>query len=204
MDTFWFIVVASLLVASSITVGVIRNRRFRKKEEFHQETAARLSLDMAYASQTDFAFFGEYRGYAFRIEPVNLAPPGSKTPSWFLRLSIPMTNPLRKMIRISRRDLKASVLEQIIPMARPDSVSHDMESWLDIQTNDLMFSSVILSENVKISIHQAFRALSAGVLGVEDAELLCVFPGLLSDSDQQTNTLLAAEVMCDIKDELQA
>ena len=202
MNTTLFIVAASLLAAGSIGVGVFRNRRFKAKELLHLTLAESLGLELAFASPQQYSIFGHYNSYPVRIEGVNLARPGSKEAAWFTHTSIPMTNPLRKMIRVSKRHSGFEELESLVQVARPDSVSHDLSDELDIQTNDLMFASVILSENVKISLHQLFQQVPAGVLAIEDDSLFMTFPGLMTNEEQQQISSLAVQTLTDIKDEL--
>lgn len=202
MDTIWFVIIAIILTAGSITIGVIRNRRFKAAEDFHAQLAARLSLDTAYASPSSYSIFGTHRDYPTKILPVNLALPGSKGPKWFTKVTIPVINPIRKMVRISRRSDQFGELENLVQVARIDSVSHDLEPWLDIQTNDLMFSSILLSENVKISIHQIFSQLVSGLLYIEDDELSLLIPGLMNTQKEIDVVFLGAQTLCDVKDEL--
>lgn len=202
MDTAWFIIFAIILTLGTIAIAVIRNRRFKAAEDLHASLGKRLTLDIAYASPIDYTIFGNHRGYPVKILPINLAAPGTKEPRWFTKAVIPMVNPVRKMLRISRRSPQFSELENLVQVARVDSVSHDLESWLDIQTNDLMFASIILSENAKISIHQVFNQLVSGLLYIEDDELALVIPGLLQSEAETELAYLAAQTLCDLKDEL--
>lgn len=202
MNTIWFIILAVILTLGSIVIGVIRNRRFKAAEDLHASLGRRLGLDIAYTSPIDYTLFGSHRGYPVKVQPINLAIPGTKQPKWFTKVHIPMINPVRKMLRISRRSDQFSELENLVQVARADSVSHDLEPWLDIQTNDLMFSSIVLSENVKISIHQVFRQLTSGLLYIEDDELSLVVPGLLGSEKEIEVVYLAVQTLCDLKDEL--
>ena len=204
MDTIWFVVLAIVLAGGSIAIGIIRNRRFQQKEALHSKLAANLGLDLAYASDQDYSLFGKYREYSLRIEPINLAAPGAKTPAWYTKGSIPMVNPVRKMIRIARRNDSFPELEKLVQVGAISSMQHDLEPWLDIQSNDLMFASIILTENTKISTHKAFRNLNAGLVYIEDEELSFVMPGLLTDERHLESVVLGMELLCDIKDELNA
>lgn len=202
MDTIWFIILAIVITLGAIAIGVIRNRRFKRLEQLHTDLASSLGLDTAFSSPSSYSIFGTHREYPVKISPLNLALPGNKEPVWVTKVSIPMVNPVRKMIRVARRSPDHDELESIVQVAKVDSVSHDLEPWLDIQTNDLMFSSIILSENVKISIHQVFRQLTSGVLYIEDDELAIVMPGLIKTTEQSHLASLGASTLCDIKDEL--
>lgn len=202
MDTVWFIILAIILTLGTITIGVIRNRRFKAIEDLHVSLGKRLDLDIAFASPVSYTLFGSHRGYSIKVQPQNLAIPGDKKPKWFTKVGIPMVNPVRKMLRISRRSPQFTELENLVQVARVDSVSHDLEPWLDIQTNDLMFASIILSENVKISIHQVFHQLISGLLYIEDDEIALVIPGLLRSDEELKLAYLAAQTLCDMKDEL--
>lgn len=168
----------------------------------HEELSKVLGIELAYASPEQYSMYGSYRSYPIKIAPRNLARPGTKEAAWYTQASIPMINPLRKMIRISKRSTHFREMESLVQVARPDSVHHDLPSWLDIQTNDLMFASVILSQNVKISIHQLFQEVEAGVLAIEDNSLMIIFPGLIQTAQRHRIWELATNTLCDIKDEL--
>lgn len=202
MDTIWFIILAIILTITTVAIGVIRNRRFKAIEDLHASLGKKLELDIAYASPKSYTLFGNHRGYVIKVIPLNLALPGTNEPKWFTKVTIPMVNPVRKMLRISRRSPSHSELESLVQVARVDSVSHDLEPWLDIQTNDLMFSSIVLSENVKISLHQIFNQLVSGLLYIEDDELAMVLPGLLRTEQEKELAYLGAQTLCDMKDEL--
>lgn len=202
MDTVWFIILAVILTIVTIAIGMIRNRRFKALEDLHASLGKRLHLDIAYASPKSYTLFGTHREYPIKIQPINLALPGTNEPKWFTKVMIPMVNPVRKMLRISRRSPYFSELENLVHVARVDSVSHDLEPWLDIQTNDLMFSSIVLSENVKISIHQVFSQLVSGLLYIEDDELSIILPGPIGSEKDMELAYLGAETLCDMKDEL--
>ena len=202
METYWFIIVAVLIAAGSIAIGVYRNRRFRAMELRHSGLAESLGLEIAFADPRQYAIFGNLRGYPIRIEPVNLAEPGSKTPAWHTKIHLQVQNPLRKMIRIARRSPGTPLLDRIVPLNRLDSLAHDLDPWMNLQTNDMMFASILLSDEVKISIHLAFRDCEAAVLYIEDDELAWVMPGLLADEAASRQLTLAADLLCDMKDEL--
>lgn len=202
MDTVWFIILAIVLTIGTVAIGVIRNRRFKAVEDLHESLGKRLDLDMAYASPKDYTLFGNHRDYSIKIFPINVALPGTNEPKWFTKVVIPMVNPVRKMLRVSRRSSQYSELENLVQVARVDSVSHDLAPWLDIQTNDLMFSSIVLSENVKISIHQVFNQLVSGLLYIDDDELAIMIPGLIHSQEEPEIVYLGAQALCDMKDEL--
>ncbi len=202
METYWFIIVAVFIAAGSIAIGVTRNRRFRAIELRHSKLAGSLGLEVAFADPRQYAIFGSLRGYPIRIEPVNLAEPGSKQPAWHTKIHLQVQNPLRKMIRIARRSPHAHLLDRIVPLNRLDSLAHDLDPWMNLQTNDMMFASILLSDEVKISIHLAFRNTDAAILYIEDDELAWVMPGLLLDDTASQLLALAADLLCDMKDEL--
>jgi len=202
MSSPWFLILITLLAVGSIAVGVIRNRRFRKKELLHQELAKKLGLQVAYLNERDFNLFGTYREYALRIEAVPIVPIGATKGPTALKLSLPMTNPNLKSLRVGKHSSQYPELSEYRLIDRPAAFPHKVADWLEITTNDLMFSSLLLSDDVKISLYEVLKPLPAALLYVQDEELALITPLLLTEEDRLTEMKQMADLLCDMKDEL--
>ncbi|MEM6803330.1 MAG: hypothetical protein AAF696_18125 [Bacteroidota bacterium] len=114
-----------------------------------------------------------------------------------------MTNPLRKCLRILKTNPPNPDLAAIVPLDKLLTVKHDLGDYLDIHTNDLVFSSLILSENARISIHDAMSNIpGAAIMYIQDEELSCIVPSLLTRSDQLGKFHKIVDALADMKDEL--
>ncbi|GAB4405362.1 MAG: hypothetical protein OHK0039_06280 [Bacteroidia bacterium] len=202
MPTILFVSVLTVLTLGSVMVGVLRNRRFRHRQELHEVFAEAHSMQVAYMNHRQFTFFGSYRGYNLRIEPVSPQPldaAGSKDWTYF---TIPVVNPNLRWFRILKSSPELPDMDQWSVNPKATAVQHDLGDWLGIRTNDPMFSHLILSQDVKISIFKAFRRLPAAVLYIEDEELVFVCPLLLTHEAGPAIFHDIVELMADIKDEL--
>ena len=202
MSSPWFILVISALTLGSVAVGVIRNRRFRLKELLHQKLAKKLGLQVAYLNERDFNLFGTYREYALRIEAFPILLPGEKQGPMGVKLSLPMTNPNLKSLRIGKDSDLHPELSQYRLIDRPTAFPHEVAPWLKITTNDLMFASLLLADDVKITLYEVFKPLSGALLYVQDEELAFITPRLLTEPEALQELQSVADLLCDMKDEL--
>ncbi|MEO1806199.1 MAG: hypothetical protein AAFU33_15390 [Bacteroidota bacterium] len=202
MGTTGFIIVMSILAIASVTAAIIRNRNFRKKEKLHEGLGETYGLSLAYASERSFTLFGTYQDYSLRIEPVELPNRSRETILEALKISIPMVNPQRKLFRAIKPLEELPHLDIIADLDQPSFVRHDLGEWLQITTNDLLFASLILSDDIKISLYDTFNKIDAGLVYIEDEELAFIFPELLTDPEQIASIEKMIQLIVDIKDEL--
>ncbi|MEL6629362.1 MAG: hypothetical protein AAFQ83_14715 [Bacteroidota bacterium] len=202
MGTTGFIIVMSILAIASVTAAIIRNRNFRKKEKLHEGLGETYGLSLAYASERSFTLFGTYQDYSLRIEPVELPNRSRETILEALKISIPMVNPQRKLFRAIKPLEELPHLDIIADLDQPSFVRHDLGEWLQITTNDLLFASLILSDDIKISLYDTFNKIDAGLVYIEDEELAFIFPELLTDPEQVASIEKMIQLIVDIKDEL--
>ncbi len=200
MSPNWFLVVASLIAAGSVAVGVVRNRRFRRKERLHQQLAQRLGLKVAYLNERDFDLFGPYRSYSLRIEAFSL--PDGKQRLDLVKVSLPMVNPSLKALRIIRVHEHYPRLSEHRRIDRPVVLDHQIAPWLEITTNDAAFAGLILSEDVKISLYDVFNRLETGLLYLQDEELTLLSPHLITEPERLEAYQRIADLLADMKDEL--
>lgn len=189
-----------LIIATAFIVGMIRNRNFQYRQELHETVARQTNLKLAYQSPQQYKMYGEYRGYPVKISSIELMKSSKEDVKFVSKIRIDMINPNRKSILIS---LPGASLTKLVPLDDPVKVKHNAQEWLDIYTNDMMFSSLLLSDDVKISVGAFFQSKEQnGVIYIYDDELACIFPELLLKSDQVNVYKKALDVLCDIKDEL--
>ncbi|TAE56067.1 MAG: hypothetical protein EAZ89_05055 [Bacteroidetes bacterium] len=202
MGSELFLLLVILLAIGSVGVGFVRNRNFRRKEALHQALADAYHLQIAYANELNFTIFGQHREYPVQIDVARLHVRGKREARYCLKISLPMTNPNRKSLRISRRNPDWSEFDGLAVIDRPFVVRHGISNWLEILTNDMIFSSLILSEDIKITLFEVFNPLEAGLLCIHDEELSFYYPGLLDSQEQHIHSGKILELLCDIKDEL--
>ncbi|MEZ4826761.1 MAG: hypothetical protein R3C61_10790 [Bacteroidia bacterium] len=184
-----------LVVAILIVWGLRIYRTYRRIENLHRDLAQRLSLHIAYSTFNDFTIFGRFRGYPVKVIPFTaISAPG------FVCFSVSMTNPNLKWLRISKN--LSEELRQISFNDKSIVVRHDIGADIVIETNDMLFAGLILSENVKISIHDTFRDLPEGLfyLDGESMNFILTRP-LRTEEDLKTVTKIV-HLLCDMKDEL--
>ncbi|MEO0469517.1 MAG: hypothetical protein AAF206_07855 [Bacteroidota bacterium] len=187
------------LMLIALAIGMIRNRRFHLQEARHKKFAKKYDLNLAYMNEKDFTMFGNFRSY-----PITLcnAEAGNPEAIQGVKIYIPMTNPSRKSIRIVRGDDKHPPLVQFAPFAHALRIPFDVAFSLRAETNDLVFSSLILSDDVRIGIYQLFNKIEAGILYLHDEELACFFPDFFVHNNMANLYHEAMELLADIKDEL--
>ncbi|MEM8901694.1 MAG: hypothetical protein AAGC85_26535, partial [Bacteroidota bacterium] len=140
--------------------------------------------------------------YPTHILPVQAADPESGKYWWAVKISLPMINPNLMAIRISRNDVEPSPLLNQIPVYRPQPVSHSIAPWLEVLTNDLMFSHRILSDEIKMDMVVSFKSVPEAILYVMDNELACLIPGLLNEKYPAEAYKQFLALLISIKDEL--
>lgn len=192
------------VVLVGVIIAFLRIRNYSKKERLHQELSDKYGLRGRFINEKKFELRGKYREYYLSIESFLLPPNGLEDAKGnSLKFSLKMTNPLRKCLRILKTNPPNSDLEAIVPLDKLLTVKHDLGEYLQIHTNDLVFSSLILSENARISIHDAMSNIpGAAIMYIQDEELSCIVPGLLSRSDQLGKFHKIVDALADMKDEL--
>lgn len=186
-----FIVAAVVLIATGLNL----HRKFSQREALHRELARRMSLHIAFTSEKDFTVFGRFRDY-----PVKVIPFDKVTKPACLCFSVSMINPNLKWLKISKN--LSEKLNAITLNDKSVQVNHDLDKGIRMETNDMMFSGLILSENVKISIHDTFKELTEVLLYIEGENMNFVVPRQIHTEE---DILLASKIihlLCDMKDEL--
>ena len=81
------------------------------------------------------------------------------------------------------------------------------ETHLTTTSNDFvwviaLFSGLVLTDDIKISIYEVFRDLPGGLLFIYDEALAFMIPQLLTNESQIGVIKKAVNLLCDMKDEL--
>ena len=195
MTTPIYIGIAGFVVVLLIIWNIIHHRRFLKREALHRELASDLTLHIAYTGHREFTIFGKFRDYQVKIIPYDRISGFDMT-----QYLIPMINPNLKWLKISKNPQQA--MPEISSHDKAMVVKHDISKEISIETNDMVFSSLILSDNVKISIHDTFKNLEAGQLFIEGDVMAFVSPYPLRNSIDIQDGEKIINLMCDMKDEL--
>lgn len=202
MDATWSLIPSFIVIAIAIIVGIRRHRRFRNQEQRHLNLAGQLGIRSAYMSPDAFTLYGNFQGYDLRIEPIPLPMMGTDKPFPILKARIPMVNPNLKILVISKGVKEIQPIQRLIQLDRPVHMSHQLGDWLSITTNDLMFASVLLTDDIKISLYELFSKLDQGLMYIQDEELAFILPSLLTEDPYIKQIQKAAQVMVEIKEEL--
>ena len=203
MDITLYIILFSLIALAIIVIGIIRNRNFSRKEKLHQEFSKKNGLQLAYIHERQFNMYGNYRGYPVLIESFGYSLPENKKkilPT--IKFSIPITNPMRKCFKAEKGINVYPQLANLAPLDKGINVKHGMGEEISMTTNDMLFSSRILSEEVRISIFEAFKNQEGGVLFLQDENLSFATPLLLIQENTMKSWQKMLDLLCDIKDEL--
>ncbi|MEL7530543.1 MAG: hypothetical protein AAFN10_04510 [Bacteroidota bacterium] len=191
--TFGIIII---VILTAIIVGYRRHRRYGRWEMLHQRFAKRRSLKVNFIHQDNFQFYGSYRDYKVVIKPEMI------DEVLFSSFAIEMINPNRKALRIAKKSESAPTLDSKAVIDHPFKIKHDIGKWLIMETNDLVFSSLVLSDDIRISLHEIFSAHNAALLYIYDEELALLVPKTLDREEDIIPYEKALELLCDIKDEL--
>lgn len=184
----------------AVAVGVWRNRRYQTLKELHEAMAERLGLNLAFQFARNYRMFGKYRGYQASVFAIEIKQDQATQPQYATKLQLEMKNPNQKCLRMYPKEENDFV--RLFPMEQASPVQHDASNWLTIDSNDLFLTSLILSEDVKISMGVFFKAQPDAIVYLQDDELACILPGLLEEPVQLEAYQTALDLLCDIKDEL--
>lgn len=196
-----FIVI--VLTLGSIGVGVYRNRTFRRREKQFVHLAQILGLRLAYTEPRQFTFYGDYRNYPVRIEPFAYGnQKDKKQRKWATKITLPMVNPNLKILRISKVSPSDSEFNSYIPHSDLQLVQHQIAPWLDIHTNDSLFSHLVLTDDIKMDLVVNLKSIDSGIIYIMGDELGAIVPFVISDANDPPRIGQILDILCNIKDEL--
>lgn len=196
MGTIIATVIIIAVILTAIVVGYRRHQRYARWEGLHNRFATRRSLKVDFIHRDNFQFYGSYRHYKVVIKPEMV------DEQLFSSFSIEMINPNRKALRIAKNNEAIPSLQQKAIIDNPFPIKHDIGKWLVMQTNDLMFSSLVLSDDIRISLHEIFSSYDAALLYIYDDDLCLLIPQSLDREADILKYEKGLELLCDIKDEL--
>ncbi len=201
-NSFMLIIVISLTLLS-IGIGVYRNRAFRKKEDQFGKLANSLGLKLAFTQPQQFTFYGDYRNYPVRIEPLALEQADRKKGKlWSTKITLPMINPNLKILRVSKASALYSAFNDYMPYRDLQKISHQIAPWIDIHTNDPLFSHIVLSDDIKMDLVVNLKSVDSGIIYIMGDELGAILPFLIREDADSPKVANILDVLCNIKDEL--
>lgn len=201
MAVTWIVVISVLLVLAFSIFARIRYVRWAKIEKLHQRLGSEHDLQVAYLNSKAFTIFGSYRTYSVHIEALTLSDSASKSIQG-IKCQLPMTNPNRKALRIAHFGSKSEHLNQIALIDKPVVIKHGFGDNIEVLTNDLLFSGIILSDDVKISLYEVLKEVDSALLYLYDAELAFIWPKSLGEENELSHWSKIINLLCDMKDEL--
>ncbi|MCI4670182.1 MAG: hypothetical protein MRZ79_18745 [Bacteroidia bacterium] len=202
MDTIYFIPIAVLLIGGAFVIGMLRNRKFDQIQKLHKQLSVQLGLSLSYLNHRDFTIFGKYQSYQLRIETVELPSSDGSSKLTAVKCSIPMVNPQLKVLRIEKKEESFEYFNHIAAITRPISMPHNIGEWLNITTNDMMFASILLSDDLKISIFENLNPLKNSIVFIEGEELAFIGLELIEDESRIELYKKGVELLVEIKNEL--
>lgn len=198
----YFIPVAVFLIGGAFVVGMLRNRKFDRIENLHKSLARQLGLSISYLNQKDFTLFGKYRGYKVRIEGIKLPSEDRTETLPAIKCSVQMVNPQLKCLRVEKKAESFSYFNKLAFIPRPFNMNHNIGDWLSITTNDMMFASILLSDDLKISLFETFNPVENAILYIEGEEMVFLGLDLMEEQDRVNYYAGVLDLLADIKDDL--
>lgn len=201
MAVTWIVVISGLLVLAFSILARIRYVKWAKIEKLHQRLGSEHDLQVAYLNSKAFTIFGSFRNYSIHIEAIALSDLESKS-ILGVKCQLPMTNPNRKALRIAHLGSKSAYLNQLAVIDRPVVIKHGFGENIEVLTNDLLFSGIILSDDVKISLYEVLKEVDSALLYLYDTELVFIWPESLTEDSDLIHWSKVINLLCDMKDEL--
>lgn len=197
------LIIVIILTLGSIGVGVYRNRSFKRREKQFAQLARALGLKLAYTQPKQFTFYGDYRNYPVRIEPFTYSQQkDKKQKQWGTKITLPMINPNLKILRISKSSALQPDFNSFIPHSDLQHVQHQIVPWLDIHTNDTLFSHLVLTDDIKMDLVVNLKSIDSGIIYIMGDELGAVLPFIIRESNDPPKLGQILDILCNIKDEL--
>ena len=198
-----FVAIAAVIVIG-LTIAAIFIRKYHLKEKIHQMLSDNFGMRGSFINEKRFQLRGWADDYKLTIQSIRIPESeAAKEEGNAIKFALPMVNPMRKCLRIVKEDAQHPEISNYIPLDKLLVVKHDMGDWLKINTNDLVFSSLVLSENARISVHDALKNLPHGaIMYIQDEELACIIPSLLKKEAQLEGFYKIVNALKDMKDEL--
>lgn len=197
----WILLLGIILIVVVLYLAINRYRNFLRQEKLFHQIGQRFGLEVAFLSSRVFTVFGSYRSYTVQIESFQIPTEDGKA-TYGLKAHIPMINPNRKALRVANPQSTIEGLHRIATIDKAVVVQQGMGNGVKILTNDILFSGIILSDDVKISLYKVFQEVGDGLLYLYDDELAFIWPTALSHDSQIDTWGRIVDLLCDMKEEL--
>lgn len=195
------LIIVVILALGAIATGILRNKRFRKKQNIYHQFTSKNHLKLAFRNPKNFTIYGEYRGFSIRVEPNReLKQNGNSSDGVIFQL--PLVNPNLKAIRIVKKNNKYPWIQGLFPIDQVVAVKNTLGDEVIIQTNDMLFSSFLLSEDLLIDMGVLFTKLDAGIIFIHNDVLGCIIPHYIYENNMEEVWQRVMDILCDIKEEL--
>jgi hypothetical protein len=145
-------------------------QRHRLKKRLRQ-IAVHLKGGLRYVRHCDFGITGTYKGYSFSCNAI-----ADNKELLGVKIILPMNNPQHKQVRFAKSDADYAWLRAFAPVSGGQTVENAFAPNLVLTTNDLFFSSVILTEDIKPKLKVFFEGISSGVVYLHENELGVALP----------------------------
>ena len=202
MGTFWTLVILVSMTLLVIGIGVIRNFNFKKKHDIFIRFAEKKGLGLSFHNPFNFTFFGKDPKNSLRIEPYRglIAAQNSVKGVIF---SLPIINPEMKALKIVKPHESYTWLTGIMPIDNALKIGHDLGQQVVMHTNDMLFSSYMLSQDIIIDLGVLFNRVEAGIVYVYGDKLGCIIPHFVYEDDMYDTWEKVVELLFNLKAELQ-
>ena len=185
-----------------IAIGVIRNRSFKKKHDIFEKFAAEKGLGLAFHNPFNFRFYGNDPKNSIRIEPYRGLVSGNNSVKGTI-FTLSLINPELKTLKIFKLHDDYPWLSNLLPIDNAIKIKYNLGENVHIQTNDMLFSSFILSQDIIIDLGVLFNRIDAGVMYIYGDELGCIIPYFVYEEDMYNTWSKALDLLLNVKAELQ-
>ncbi|MEM6631754.1 MAG: hypothetical protein AAF694_18915 [Bacteroidota bacterium] len=185
-----------------IAIGVSRNRSFKKKHDLFQKFAEENSLGLAFHNPFNFRFYGNDPKNTVRIEPYRGLVSGSNSVKGTI-FTLSLINPELKTLKIFKLHEEYPWLSNLLPIDNAIQIKNNLGEKVQIQTNDMLFSSFLLSQDIIIDLGVLFNRIDAGVIYIYGDELGCIIPYFVYEEGMYNTWGKVLDLLLNLKAELQ-
>lgn len=145
---------------------------------------------------------GKYRNYAAEISPI-LAEGGKKV--LWIKVNLKMQNPNQKTFHIFRctgrgvNDFPNELTMEMGNVSLKDNFAEPIKAF----TNDLFFSGIVLTPEIKANIQTIFEDIPLGMLFMQGEEMSFISTYFPEKEGSTTMWEKQLNILCDMKDSLQ-
>ena len=191
-----YLLIPLILIAGTIAMLAFFLLRRKQARKPFEQVATSLGLDLTYSHPQDFMLSGWYRSYPLTLITLPIATQASPTLPCY-KASVPMTNPQGKIFVVEKGSLR---YDRELAAAPLIPLKETFSPGLTGRSNDLLFSSVLLTEQVKATIERFFAGVYMGQLFIAGDELTVIVA-----NEKRADLLpLCMDLLADIKDSLRS